>query len=136
MLRMHPGRAHIRPWLRRLLLSTAWVRLAAAPPHGFPQRASVHAAQQQTGKHGAASIFQRASADRLQRFRRLSSTAAGEEGLSPINVGLECSEDGSLEAERAGDDAEGSAAALPSKGRLDPGLYLVATPIGTSKTCV
>jgi len=135
MLRMHLGRAHTGLWLRRLLQSTACVHAACASPRGTVPSALVRAAQQVAGKHGATSPTQCGSGHRLQqRARRSSSTAAGEGGSISVRMGIECSEDGSSEAQRASNDAQGSAEALPSKGRLDPGLYLVATPIGESKT--
>ena len=130
MLRMHPGCAHVGPWLQRLLLSPAWVRLAGAPPAGTVRSASVQAAQQLAGRHGAASRAQGGSADRLQRFRRSGSAAAGEGGSVSVSLDAKCSEDWPPDTQRTGDDVEGSATPMPAKNRLDPGLYLVATPIG------
>ncbi len=136
MLRMHSCRAHTGLWLRRLLESTACVRVAGASPRGTPPSAHVRSAQRVAAKHGVSSPTQCGSGNRLQRARRSSSTAAGEEGSISVSMGAKCNDEGSSEAQYTGNDAEGSAEALPSKNRLDPGLYLVATPIGKSKTCM
>ena len=134
MLRLRPGRAHTRLWLPRLLRSTAWLRLAVAPPCSALSTASVSAqtAHVVGGSRGA-SLAHGRHASRAQHASQIISSGTIETGSCAPDVGAECNTHGSLEAQQGGDDNQGSA--QPSSAvQLDPGLYLVATPIGKSRS--
>jgi hypothetical protein len=133
MLRMHSGPITAHRWLLR---GTAWLRIAAIASCGAQRTAAPapHAARIASSKRGPHFTFRRSATGGKRVSDSTAAPSVAEDDSDSVDAESAESHaehgEGATAEQRPSDTGNEEAGLPPPASQLDPGLYLVGTPIG------